>query len=102
MEHDAPLNLETYTDVIVSRIEASPSLYVNNPIITLSKVNGEELQQKFYVDVAKSLYAVDHIYIALLAGLFSGRPLIVQTTEIITNGYRNITNCIISGPSRSQ
>lgn len=101
VENAAPLNLETYTDVIVTRIEASPSLYVNNPIVTLSKANGDEIQQKFYVDTAKGIYAIDHIYTALMAGLMSGRPLIVQTTEIVTNGYRNITNCIISGCSPS-
>ncbi|WGS47878.1 hypothetical protein LFL97_38775 (plasmid) [Burkholderia sp. JSH-S8] len=102
MGNDTSSNLEIYTDVVVTRIEASPTVYINNPLVTLSKTNGEEIHSKFYVDTSKGIYAVDHIYLALMAGLFSGRPLVVQTTEILTNGYRNITNCIISSGKSSQ
>lgn len=96
MEKDAPQTLEILEKVFVTQIEASPIAYMNNPLVTLSKANGVEIQPKFYIDVQKSVYAVNNIYIALMAGLYSGCPLTVQTTESLTGPYRNITNCIIS------
>ncbi|WP_155631826.1 hypothetical protein [Burkholderia stagnalis] len=103
METSKPRILEVYKNVKVTRVEASPNIYYNNLLATLAHSNGDEIQFQFLADPGRGQSAIDHIYIALMASLYSGRTLIVQTNGRLSGeGFGYITNCTLSAPPYPQ
>ncbi|WP_156814486.1 hypothetical protein [Burkholderia lata] len=103
METIKPTILEIYKDARVIRIEASPNIYTNNLLATLAQRNGDEIHFQFLADPSRGQSAIDHIYVALMASLYSGRLVTIQTNgRASAEGYGYISNCTISAPQSSQ
>jgi len=103
METINPEILEVYKDAKVLRIEASPNIYTNNLLATLTQKNGDEIYFQFLADPSRGQSAIDHIYIALMTSLYSGRPVTIQTNgRTSAEGFGYISNCTLSALPSSQ
>ncbi|WP_323117835.1 hypothetical protein [Burkholderia alba] len=98
MDQKIPEILDVYENVKATRVEVSPSLsYTNNFLVTLADPKGNNFNTRFIADPQRGQSAIDHIYTAMVASVYSGRTLTVTTTGAKTSdGYGVISSCIFS------